>query len=303
MKKRLDAESPVPLYHQIAEAIRGAIESGEFAMGDSLAPLREAAEQWQVNVHTVRHAYASLVREGLIRTDRGRRGTRVIASKRRESRREFDLFVRRATEEAETRFGRSAADFASAVSALTTQPGQRRVYVVECSAWQCECHCGEIAGRYAVDARPWTLDHQSPPPGPMLATFFHYNDVRTRWPQLLNETHFVAIFPAPGVRRQLAGARRVVIHELDESTADAVASDLLATVGDVKIDKRIDDAPERIRIRGTSGPTHIFAPRVWAELTATARSHPRAVELRYVFDPTQLEAVARSLAWPEEVAV
>ena len=76
MKPAVDPESPVPLYHQIAEAIRAQMERGELAPGDALEPMRRAADQWGVNLHTVRHAYAALAREGLLEM-RSARGTRV----------------------------------------------------------------------------------------------------------------------------------------------------------------------------------------------------------------------------------
>ena len=73
----IDPGSEIPLYLQIAEAIRARIDSGDLSPGDALRPLREAAEHWGVNLHTVRHAYTALAREGLIETSRGARGTRV----------------------------------------------------------------------------------------------------------------------------------------------------------------------------------------------------------------------------------
>src|SRR5210317_255717 len=76
----IDPNAPTPLYLQIAEAIRERIRRGELASGESLEPLREAARTWNVNLHTVRHAYTALAREGLVET-RGTRGTRVAAEK------------------------------------------------------------------------------------------------------------------------------------------------------------------------------------------------------------------------------
>ena len=80
MKLEVDSESPIPLYHQIAEAVRAAIAAGKLAPGDVLQPMRQAAEEWGVAIQTVRHAYASLAREGLVESGRGRRGTWVVAS-------------------------------------------------------------------------------------------------------------------------------------------------------------------------------------------------------------------------------
>ena len=78
----IDPASPVPLYHQIAESIRSRIAAGSLESGDALEPMRQAAERWGVNLHTVRHAYAALARDGLVETSRGARGTRVIAPPR-----------------------------------------------------------------------------------------------------------------------------------------------------------------------------------------------------------------------------
>jgi len=73
----IDPDSPVPLYHQIAEQIRASIEAGELAPGDILEPLRKAAETWNVNLHTIRHANAALARTGLVESGRGRRGSQA----------------------------------------------------------------------------------------------------------------------------------------------------------------------------------------------------------------------------------
>jgi len=75
MDLEIDPQSPVPLYHQIAEALRVSIEAGTLAPGDALQPMREAAERWGVAIHTVRHAYAALAREGLVKPAEGARHT------------------------------------------------------------------------------------------------------------------------------------------------------------------------------------------------------------------------------------
>jgi regulatory GntR family protein len=77
MAPSLDPASPVPLYHQLAEALRYRIATGALAPGTALPPLRAAARQWGVNLHTVRHAYAALASLGLVRT-RAPHGTLVL---------------------------------------------------------------------------------------------------------------------------------------------------------------------------------------------------------------------------------
>ncbi|NUS48333.1 MAG: GntR family transcriptional regulator, partial [Gemmatimonadaceae bacterium] len=68
MTTRLNPSSPIPLYHQLAEAIRAEIAAGTLAPGDRLPPLRAGADVWGVNLHTVRHAYRALAESGLVRT-------------------------------------------------------------------------------------------------------------------------------------------------------------------------------------------------------------------------------------------
>src|SRR4051812_21198550 len=56
----------LPLYKQIAARLEYAIATGRIAPGTVLPSLREAQEQWGVNLHTVRHAYRELERTGLV---------------------------------------------------------------------------------------------------------------------------------------------------------------------------------------------------------------------------------------------
>jgi hypothetical protein len=174
------------------------------------------------------------------------------------------------------------------------------VHIVECSEWQCLSHAREIASRFRVDAFPWPLDRGTEPPeGPVISTYFHYDDVRRMWPRRLGRIHFLTIYPDPELREQLSGARRVIVCERDESTAEAVAADLAALFGDraVRVEQRIVDDPGTAPLRSRSGPPVLFSPRVWALLPEKARSHPRALELRYVFDEEELRAMGSALSW------
>lgn len=64
------------LYHEIAEALRRRIASGELGPGDRLPPVREMARSWGCTPGTVSRAYAQLGQEGLVAGHRGG-GTRV----------------------------------------------------------------------------------------------------------------------------------------------------------------------------------------------------------------------------------
>lgn len=67
---RIERRSGVSLWRQIADQIRLAIGSGEFA--EKLPPEMTLAGRFGVNRHTVRGAIAALVQEGVLRAEQGR---------------------------------------------------------------------------------------------------------------------------------------------------------------------------------------------------------------------------------------
>lgn len=76
---RIDADSPRPLFEQVASSVRADILTGRLAPGDRLPSAREVAESLDINLHTVLHAYQQLRDEGLVDLRRGR-GAVVAAS-------------------------------------------------------------------------------------------------------------------------------------------------------------------------------------------------------------------------------
>ena len=305
----IDPNSPVPLYHQIAEAIRDRIHRGELEEGDALTPLREAARSFGVNIHTVRHAYTALAREGLLAPGRGLRRTRVAGGV---SRTPVDAdpraFVARVIETARREYGLAAHELVDLIGqagapALDTSV----VYVVECTQWQSECHALELNEAWRVDAKPWPLEKGvEPPADPIVSTYFHYNDIRRLWPHRLQQIHFVTIRPALSVvdalQTRLPGVGRKIVRvcERDAPTAENTAADLSAvvTAGMARIERVVSDDPaaELDRAAG-DGAVVLFSPRVWSGLSSDDRRHRCAVEVRYEFDQAELQAVGRKLNW------
>ena len=68
----IDHSSPVPLYEQVAAAIRRAIAEGEARSGDRLPPAKDLAAVLGVNANTVFRALRLLRDEGLVEFRRGR---------------------------------------------------------------------------------------------------------------------------------------------------------------------------------------------------------------------------------------
>lgn len=60
-----------PLYNQLSQALRDAMERGQLKAGQSLPAERDMAELLQVSRVTVRHAIGTLVDEGLLTVKRG----------------------------------------------------------------------------------------------------------------------------------------------------------------------------------------------------------------------------------------
>ena len=311
MRLKLDPSSPVPLYHQIAEAVRYRIATGHLEPGQSLPTVRDGARAWGVNLHTVRRAYAELAREGLVET-RVPQGTRVLGRTGGWRSRSVDAFVARVVREAGERHGLSPGELAELCANARGSAIECReiVHVVECSESQCRDHAREIEAAWHVTARPWCLSRTgAPPAGPVVATYFHYNDIRRRWPGRLKEIRFAAIHPDPGlagaVRRRRRGRRRTTLYlcEFDEPKALNIAADLSALfpLDDYRIEPRAVASGGEVLAGAGKTATVLFAPRVWAALTQSERDDPRSFEVRYVFTPDELGALGEHFDWTERL--
>jgi GntR family transcriptional regulator len=68
---QIDPRRHLPIYLQIAEAIRGGVAAGTYRPGEALPSLRELAITLRVNPNTVQRAYDELSREGIVEARRG----------------------------------------------------------------------------------------------------------------------------------------------------------------------------------------------------------------------------------------
>ena len=69
---RVDPGSAIPLFEQLAAAVRSEALRGSIKPGERLPAGRDLAETLDINVHTVLRAYQLLRDEGLIELRRGR---------------------------------------------------------------------------------------------------------------------------------------------------------------------------------------------------------------------------------------
>jgi len=310
MQLRLDPASPVPLYHQIVEAVRYRIATGRLAPGASLPSVRSAAASWDVNLHTVRRAYGDLADAGFVDSRPGR-GTRVLdgRSRRRPRSALRDAFLARVIGEARQEHDLSADDLAGLLanwSAGATPPDASVVHVLECSWNQARAHASELEQYFDVEARPWSLEQTgSPPEGALVATYFHYNELRRRWPRRLDDVRFATIRVAPQLLDELhrlgagAGKRtRLPLCELEPAIADNIAADVRALLPEDEfqvVPTVVASASELLTPRRRT--PLLFSPRVWGLLADEERAHPLALEVRYAFPAEELDALGRHFHW------
>ena len=68
----IDFRSEEPIYLQIIQQIEAQVLSGRLKPGDQLPPVRELAQELNVNFNTVARAYRVMNNDGLISTQQGR---------------------------------------------------------------------------------------------------------------------------------------------------------------------------------------------------------------------------------------
>ncbi|MFN0007276.1 MAG: GntR family transcriptional regulator [Planctomycetota bacterium] len=100
---RVDAQSPEPIFEQIAFQVKSAVARGEIEGGHKLPSVRELAKELAINPNTVARAYETLERDGVIVRRQGS-GCFVTgetsALRIEERRRRLDQLVQRAVTEA-----------------------------------------------------------------------------------------------------------------------------------------------------------------------------------------------------------
>lgn len=312
----LDPDSPVPVFHQIAEAVRYRIATGRLRPGDSLPSVRDAGEQLDVHYLTVRRAYEALREDGLVETRRGV-GTRVVKTPSARATEgpvsDLDGFLEQTLRQARVEFGLGPGEVADALRSRvptgdSRKPVRRDVYVVECNEPQARDYARQLEEGTGVRTGTWLLGDGEPPPGLLVGTYFHFNDLRERWPDRSSDMRFVTVSLDSELRRRLQagmdeGHDRFVICETKESRAHNVLPDLTSLLRDVPatLETLVVDQPGSA-LAGADPDPVLFSPRLWAELDEDERSDPRSLLLRYVIEPGERLRVAREVATDGESA-
>lgn len=310
MRLNLDTQSPVPLYHQIAEAIAYQIATGTLKPGARLHAVRAAAEQWNVHHHTVRRAYRQLAEQGLVHVRRPggttvaeRTGAHTAGSPKKNPRRDIADFLQRMKK----KHGLTPKQVTAFIESLVigAQPARSAVAVLECNLPQAADYARQIEASWHASAEPHVLgeiDHL--PEGPVLATYFHFQEIRRRWPLRLKDIHFAAVQPDPTILYQLRAVAKntktqiVTLGETDASRAANILPDLerLFDAAPVRLKTAIAKTPAKLISARRRGPM-LLSPRIWAQLDAEAKQKARAIQIRYVWSEGDLAAIAEELNW------
>ncbi len=94
----IDSSSPVSVYKQIKNQIKGLALSGELETGTVLPSIRVLASHLEVAINTVARAYYELSDENIIKLD-GRRGSIINDIDETDKSKQKTLFINELTEE------------------------------------------------------------------------------------------------------------------------------------------------------------------------------------------------------------
>ncbi|MCP5382008.1 MAG: GntR family transcriptional regulator [Kordiimonadaceae bacterium] len=92
MEITIDTESDIPLFSQLVDQIKGAVQIGILSPDDPLPSIRQLANDLDLNNKTVAKAYRMLERDKVVRT-KGYRGTYIHADARKNCTRDLNSWI------------------------------------------------------------------------------------------------------------------------------------------------------------------------------------------------------------------
>ena len=298
LRLNLVASGPIPLYRQLAEALRYRISSGALPPGTRLPPLREAGELWGVNLHTVRRAYLVLQEAGLVEVRRPT-GTFVAARGETAAANSLASFAHEVLRMAHERFGVDAEEFMRVLGGQAGPRRQRPVHVVECSRTLSKSLARQVRDRWGGEVRAWRTDELTGiAPGIVVGTYFHFNEIRAALADRMADVRFVSIAPDENslnvvLREARArGTPEIRLCEQDASVAPALAADVMALANQHRIGVGVVVSKEPERLLDGQGPV-LFSPGSWDRLGDPARRSTDAFLLDYAISAEDLEGLLR----------
>jgi DNA-binding transcriptional regulator YhcF (GntR family) len=291
----------MPLYHQIVQAIRWRIGTGELAPGGPLPGVREAAELWGVNYHTVRRAYQELAGAGWVNSQRGS-GTHVAEVRPAgDPERADDLraWIGSVAAVAAERYGLPPAALAEL---LLERQSVLRVVMVECNRHQSALLARQLERALSVEAIPWSLEERGEPPHlPLIGTYFHHGEMRNRWPGRVADMHFVTLRTDAALAERVRpvaerrGASVLWLAERDIGTAHEMAAGVAALFApDLEVRPVVADPAELLAGLGED-ELLLVAPRLWDDLPPEVRADERVFDVVPRIASEDIEMLGRAL--------
>ena len=303
---QLDREDREPLFRQIESRLSYEIVTGKRPAGDRLPSLREAADAWGVNLHTVRRAYRELAEAGLVETGTG--GTRIAPlGPDREAGATLAAAVRRFAREARALYGVSSADLARVFQDLDAdaRDGRPSCTVVECSRSLSRSLADDMAARFDVDVRPVDLNAgRELPPGTIVGTYFHADELRERLAGRERDLFLVRIRPGVALMASLARAagagevRHVVLMDRLPGSARDLEEELRSYLGPhVTVETRVVREPLEVFPDPRPATIVLASPQTWDRLPGGLRTRRDVRRLIYETEPHDMRQLAESLGW------
>lgn len=301
-----DGTSPIPLFSQIADQLRWQVSTGALRPGTPLPATRDAATAWGVHRHTVGKAYRELRDSGLLVPGPGGRWIVATTPPREAESPGVDSFLRETLDMARAQLGLTASGL---VTALRTHAGAEvaldHACAIECTPDQCRDLERQIESQWRVATETFCLaDAGAPPEMPLVATLFHHEEIRERWPDRLGDTRFVAATVDPAMRalveQAAPGERRhdvVLLVESDATRGLALSEDLEALLGP-HYPVRLEVRTHRRGVRALPEAEVVLAtPAAHAALDEEDRRRPDVIRVRFAIDPRDLGALGVVFGW------
>lgn len=301
-----DPTLPVPLYSQIADQLRWQVSTGALRPGTPLPATRDAATAWRVHRHTVARAYRELKEAGLLRAGANGRWLVSGGPSPEAAAPGIDSFLAETLEIARAQLGLAPAALAAALRAHAgAEVGPDRACAIECTPDQCEDLERQIAAHWRVATEAFCLDDPGEPADvPLVATLFHYEEIRGRWPHRLADIRFVAAGVDPAVRDIVEhvapgpGRRDVALLVRGDAVAGlSLAEEVEALLG-IGYPVRLEVQAQRHGAPALPDADVVIAtPSAYAALGAAERARLDVVRLRYAVDPRDLGALGVVFGW------
>lgn len=301
---QLSRKSGSPLYRQIAERLEYEIVTGRRAAAARLPSLRNAADAWGVNLHTVRKAYHELESSGL--AEIGPRGATVARLARGAQSGGLDQAVREFAARMRDELGASPAELRRALERLEPPGGRtsEHVSLVECSRTLSRDLARQVSDRYGIAVEPIDLhDDRALPGGTVIGTYFHAEHLKGRLGERGGDLHLVRIRPHESLLADLArraregSLRRLILIDRLRDSAGDLAADFKSRLGErVPVETRILSDPLLAFPAADPGAVVVASPQTWDRLTDELRGRPDVVKLAYEVEPEDLEALADHLS-------